>query len=164
MKLYERFYGVLTSEQQKKCLEELNSSTWRTAESTKNSCTFWFKELIHNNFFNTFFLNRIMQLTEKKFVLDRLYANGQSHGQSGYLHIDSDQENYWTFLYYANPIWSVDWGGSTVFYKNEKEFDHAMFIPNSGIIFKSNLLHAGLEPTRNFNDVRMTVAFKLIEA
>ena len=48
-------------------------------------------------------------------------------------------------------------------HKNEKEFDQALFIPNTGVIFKSNIPHAGLEPTRHFTYVRMTVAFKLTE-
>jgi len=163
MKLYERFDNVLTSEQQEACIRELETPTWQMAESIPDSYTFWYKNLIDSSFFNTFFFDVITNLTKKKFVIDRLYANGQSYGQSGYLHKDSEKEECWTFLYYANPKWSIDWGGSTVFYKNETEYDQALFIPNTGVIFKSNILHAGLEPTRHFKDVRMTVAFKLTE-
>jgi len=166
MKLYERFYDVLTLEQQETCTKELETPTWGPtgkSEDGPNSVSFWYKELIDNDFFNSFFLKRIEFLTKKKFVIDRLYANGQSHGQSGSLHTDSENEKSWTFLYYANPHWDINWGGSTVFYRNETEYDQALFIPNTGVIFKSNILHAGLEPTKHFNYVRMTVAFKLTE-
>jgi hypothetical protein len=166
MKLYERFYDILTKEQHELCTKELETPTWVPAggsQNEPNSIVFWYKELIDNVFFNEVFLRRIEFLTKKKFVIDRLYANGQSHGQPGSLHIDSENEQSWTFLYYANPHWNINWGGSTIFYKNEKEYDQALFIPNTGIIFKSNILHAGLEPTKSFNYVRMTVAFKLTE-
>ena len=166
MKLYERFYDILSLEQHEICIRELETPTWSPtgrSQNDLNSVVFWYKELINNVFFNKVFLERIEFLTKKKFVVDRLYANGQSHGQSGSLHIDSENEQSWTFLYYANPYWDINWGGYTIFYKNETEYDQASFIPNTGIIFKSNILHAGLEPTKYFNYVRITVAFKLTE-
>ena len=166
MKLYERFYDILSPEQQEICIGELEKPTWQPtgqSNSESNIIYFWYKELIDNAFFNTTFLKRIEFLTKKKFKIDRLYANGQSYGQVGNLHTDSEEEQSWTFVYYANRCWNINWGGSTVFFKNEKEFDQALFIPNTGVIFKSNIPHAGLEPTRHFTYVRMTVAFKLTE-
>lgn len=147
----------------------------------KNNYRFWNLRLNDDSFFTDTIFNRIQELTDKKFELLNVSANGQTYGLPGNLHIDMKEENTYTFLYYVNPVWEVTWGGETVFAEIpnkiqnkllktfDKGFTHVsntqtIFpVPNMGILFKSNILHAGLEPTRHFKDLRITVAFKLIE-
>jgi len=162
--MYTRFRDVLAISEQQECIQILDEPTWAFfGRSNDVDFSFWYKELIDKKFFNNIFFNKILLLTGKKLKLERLYANGQTHGLPGSLHEDDHRENSWTFLYYANPYWEVQWGGETVFYKNEKDYGTAQLIPNTAIFFKGNMLHAGLEPTRHFKGLRMTVAFKLLE-
>lgn len=162
--MYTRFRDILTKEEQQECLRILEEPSWSfSGKSNDIDFAFWYKELMHVEFFRKTFYNRILELTGDKLEIQRLYANGQTHGQPGSLHEDDHRENSWTFLYYANPYWEIQWGGDTVFYKNEKEYDVVQLIPNTAVFFKGNLLHAGLEPTRHFKGLRMTVAFKLLK-
>lgn len=148
---------------------------------SKSKFTFWNLWLHNDSFFTETVFNRIQELTNKKFSLLRVYANGQTYGLPGNLHIDMKEEHAYTFLYYVNPVWHVTWGGETVFTEitnkiqntllkpHERGFTHVgnihtVFpVPNMGLFYNSNVTHAGLEPTRHFTDLRITVAFKLIE-
>jgi hypothetical protein len=60
-----------------------------------------------------------------------------------------------------NENWNVKWGGQTVLYKDHTKNISIMPEPNKAIMFKSNIVHVGLEPTRHFIGLRTTVAFKL---
>jgi hypothetical protein len=162
--MYQIYNDVLNNDEAKFCYELLrNGSKWSFAgDSFGEGFTFWYYDLNDNEFFNKTFLNKIENLTNKKFKLERVYANGQTFGLSGNLHIDDDVENTYTFLYYVNPVWDIQWGGATVFYKNDNEYTTFIPKPNAGLLFESNILHAGLEPTRHYRDLRITVAFKLI--
>jgi hypothetical protein len=161
--MYTRFYNVLNEDQQKTCLDILEQPTWGFAgRSIETDLTFWYKELKHIIFFNEEFFNIVKKLIkDEDVVIERLYANGQTFGLSGSLHQDDSGDNSFTFVYYANPYWEPQWGGDTVFYSPNGEHEIANFIPNTGIIFKGNIFHAGLEPTRHFVGLRMTVAFKI---
>lgn len=162
--MYKQFDNVLTHTEHEECLEILNDSTWAfRGTSNDHDFTFWRKELKHVEFFRKTFYNRVLELTGDKLRINKLYANGQTHGLPGSLHQDDPGDDSYTFLYYANPYWDVQWGGSTVFFKNEQEQATVAYKPNSAIFFKGNMLHAGLEPTRHFYGLRMTVAFKLLK-
>lgn len=163
--LYTLYDNVLTVDERQECINILEAPTWKFAgfSTDPNSFLFWYKELINERFFNTTFFNKILNITGKKLSLQRLYANGQTHGLPGSLHQDDDRDNSYTFLYYANPYWEPHWGGSTVFCKDYDNYRTLQFKPNNGVLFKGNLLHAGLEPTRHFRGLRMTVAFKLLQ-
>jgi Rps23 Pro-64 3,4-dihydroxylase Tpa1-like proline 4-hydroxylase len=133
--------------------------------STDNTFSFWNMDLTQDVFFTTHMLNKIKMFTEKNFALGRVYANGQTYGLCGSYHQDvesNDKESYKTFLYYVNPFWDYQWGGSTIFHQ-AGENHNQLFIPNNGVLFDSTIYHAGLEPTRHCKELRVTVAFKLIE-
>jgi hypothetical protein len=148
----------------------LKGNTWWHGgfSEDENAVNFWFMNLMNDVFFTEYMLNKIKIITEKNFVIDRVYANGQTYGLSGTYHQDAPDLNtnnkniYKTFLYYVNSNWKSEWGGSTLFKQNEEVYTQP-FIPNNAILFDSPIYHVGLEPTRHCKDLRVTVAFKLIE-
>ena len=117
-----------------------------------------------SSFFTDFSLRRLELLTNTEFELDRVYANGQTHGLSGDLHQDviGGDDSYKTFLYYVGPTWQPEWGGSTVFYDKQTGSMFSNYPqPNTGVLFNSNIFHQGQEPTRQCKELRVTVAWKL---
>ena len=161
-------YDFLTPDEHQYAIENtINSSNWAFkghSDDKSTDLTFWYLPLDHDTFFTTKLVEKINQYTRKNFVLERVYANGQTYGLSGSLHRDKENGNnqYYTFLYYVQPNWLPEWGGQTVFYDdNEKMVFQQFPTPNLGIIFNSEILHAGLEPTRFCSILRVTIAFKL---
>lgn len=159
--------NFLTTEEHKYVISKtLKGDTWLfDGHSCNNGFTLWYMELINDEFFIKHMLNKIEAATNKKYKLDRVYANGQTYGISGSYHRDvesDDADTYKTFLYYVNPYWEYQWAGSTFFYKGEENYNQ-LFIPNNGVLFDSTIYHVGLEPTRHCKELRVTVAFKLIE-
>jgi Rps23 Pro-64 3,4-dihydroxylase Tpa1-like proline 4-hydroxylase len=124
-------------------------------------------ELMDDPFFSKEFLAQIEQLTNKKYEVNRIYANGQTYGQPGNIHqdvyTDYAPELYKTFLYYVNPEWNINWGGSTQIIQPTGQVDTIIPVKNSAIIFNSTLNHFANETSRYCTEMRVTVAFKLKE-
>jgi len=147
--------------------------------SAEKKYTFWNMDLSDETFFSEKMFSIICQLTNLNFQLLRVYANGQTYGLPGDLHYDSNDNADYTFLFYVNKSWHASWGGQTVFCLDENKAINKLKsiedkghtknntitsffpIPNSGILFKSNIAHVGLEPTRHCKELRITVAYKL---
>ncbi len=137
----------------------------------------WYLDLSNNELFTKQIFRKICKVTEKKFKILRCYANGQTSDQSGRFHVDSREDDDYTFLYYVNTEWNVLYGGATVFcndadhkvnnkdFGDTRNFTHTTFYPkpNTGILFSSNIYHVGLGPTKEFKGLRITVAYKLKE-
>lgn len=163
----QRFAAVYTQQEHQTVIEKtLNASTWQFAgfSNTPDSTKFWFLDLGADNFFTEFSLQRIQDLTGKKFQLDRVYANGQTHGLSGDLHQDviGGDDSYKTFLYYPGPVWKPEWGGATIFHDHYQGSIFSLYPqPNTGVLFNSNIFHQGQEPTRQCKELRVTIAWKL---
>jgi len=123
---------------------------------------FWQLDLTNDNFFSKHFLALIEQAVKKKLQVLRIYANGQTHGQPGSTHKDDEDPSCYTFIFYVNPEWNVEWGGETVFL-TQTGMLAVTPEPNAGIFFQSNISHFGRDPSRHYNGLRVTVAFKLKE-
>jgi Rps23 Pro-64 3,4-dihydroxylase Tpa1-like proline 4-hydroxylase len=111
------------------------------------------------------FRTKIELLLGVKIKTERLYLNGQAHGQCGSIHSDlledSDPEsNYMTAVYYVNETWSPELGGFTVIEDNLHDIHIIYPTPNSIVIFNSAFAHVGLEPTIHCKDQRVTLAHK----
>ena len=111
------------------------------------------------------FRTKIETLLNIKIETDRLYLNGQAHGQCGSIHTDlledHDPEcNYMTAVYYVNKTWSPELGGFTVIVDNSDNMHIVYPKPNSIVIFNSGFAHVGLEPTMHCKDQRVTLAHK----
>ena len=195
------YYEFLDSTEQQYVINNtVNSSKWSfngiPDSDQPNKIIFWYLPLDNDHFFTKKIFEKIKTTTNQNFSLERVYANGQTYGLSGSLHVDQELGNnqyytflyyvqptwepewggqtvfcdnkengnnqYYTFLYYVQPNWLPEWGGQTVFYDdNEKMVFQQFPTPNLGILFNSEILHAGLEPTRLCKLLRVTVAFKL---
>jgi hypothetical protein len=139
-------------------------SGWRfvgNSVTDNENIPFWYYDLNDRSFYTSFLFNEIQKITGQKFELKTVYANGQTYGLCGDIHIDDHHEQARTFLIYMNPMWDVRWGGATVLYYDNTIYTN-MPKPNSGILFKSNIPHYGSEPTRHCKELRITVAFKLM--
>ena len=108
------------------------------------------------------FFNKIQNIVSKRFLLLNVYANGQTYGQSGAWHLDSDSAEDYTFLYYANCNWKTTWGGETVF-KFDDTIKYFLPKPNTALLFPATIWHYAKSPSRDFCDLRTTLAFKLRE-
>jgi hypothetical protein len=114
-----------------------------------------------------FFL-RLRAIAEKMFpgeVLhdQRAYVNSAVYGDSYYIHRDSpEHSNNVTVLYYANLIWLPDWGGETIFYKDDNDAVLAVS-PRPGrlVVSRGAILHRGTVPTQDCYEARLTIAYKL---
>lgn len=133
--------------------------------SVSGGIGFWMLDLDDDPLFTDTLLKQIEKDTGKKFELQRVYANGQTHGLCGSLHqdvVDAPEGEYYTVLYYVNKIWNPVWGGNTVWFdKDNVEIRQVYPTPNTAVMFDSNILHAGIEPTRHCTELRVSVAWKL---
>ncbi len=160
--MYNQYFNILSEEEYTKCKKIIDNSSWNYGEFShrESPYRFWIIEKLHNNpFFHNTFMKKIEEVTNNKFEIVRIYANGQTFGQEGDWHIDSELEDYWTFLYYFNK--GDDSIIGETYFKENGMISTARPIHNSGILFKSNIEHKGSSPKINFNDLRITIAFKL---
>lgn len=163
--MIQRYFDFLPQEKYNELIKIVDGLQWTYAGySTKDTSSnrFWYSELITHPFFHEWLIE-IQKLTNKKFKIERLYANGQTLGQDGSWHTDSDDlKNGYTFLYYFNDAREITLVGETYFMVDGEPIAVTP-IPNSAILFPHNYLHKGMAPRKGFNDLRVTIAFKLTE-
>ena len=99
------------------------------------------------------------------FTIRDVFVNGQTYGLENAIHTDrpDPEEGWYTALLYINPKWHVDWGGETVFYNQSRSDIIYAVVPKPGrlVFFDARHHHWGRPPTRNTNDLRVSVAFCL---
>ena len=92
-------------------------------------------------------LKLINRLYKGEFKLENSYINSLVFGDITRIHTDNDDNNV-TVLYYINDKWDPEWGGETIYYKdNEPEVS---ILPKKGriVLADSRIPHAGRSPTR----------------
>jgi len=140
-----------------------NSDKWCfTGRSRDYGNKFWYLDLNSDPFYSEYLKDKIEKLVNMKLKLHRVYANGQTYGQDGQFHTDSDSKGTYTFLLFTNIInMEIDeWGGETQFRLNNFLRSYQP-VPNSALFFNSNILHRGLGPSRKTGDtMRITVVWK----
>jgi hypothetical protein len=97
--MIERYFDFLTQEKYNQLIKIVEKLQWEYAgysTTESNSNRFWYSELMEHPFF-TEWLSEIERLSNKKFKIDRLYANGQTLGQDGSWHADSQLDSGYTF-------------------------------------------------------------------
>ncbi|MEH6418615.1 2OG-Fe(II) oxygenase [Pseudomonas sp. CGJS7] len=93
----------------------------------------------------------------------RVYANGHTYGVEGYVHTDStDEQNYFTTIYYAHAAWEPDWAGETVFFHWGSDDISKAVNPKPGRVvqFRGATAHAARSPSRDCPELRICVVFK----
>ena len=136
---------------------------------------FWHLDgLGEQEYFTNFLYEKICKRLDRKFSkIDRVYANGQTAGQCGTPHCDDGD---FTFLYYANLEWDVNWQGHLIFMENEKDKQKegnafvntnmetsriVSYKPNRAVLFPGSIWHYADAPSRFFNGLRISLAYKL---
>lgn len=127
----------------------------------KSSKKFWGMEFSKNLFFTEYLFDQIKKLIgDNNYIIERVYANGQTYGLDGEFHQDTSDDYGYTFLYYPMQEWRVEWGGCTLIHDGENMKSYYP-MPNTAIMFPGKLIHCGNGPTREFYDLRISIAYKL---
>lgn len=160
--MYSKYQNFLTQDEYDACFKILiDPSGWIDDHSSLGNDTgktFMYKDLNDFDIFSKKLLCKIETVTNKKFILKRVYANGQKKGQDGDFHQDDMTDGAMTFLLYMN---SFEEGGQTEF-RMEDVFLAQKSVMNLGILFDSKIYHRGTAPTAS-KETRVTVAWKLVE-
>jgi hypothetical protein len=141
--------------------EEVGKGQWNIgAQSLEMSGNpaFWYKNISSIDALKLF-TNKIESGINRKIVIDRLYVNGQAHGQCGFWHTDVEPGsiNCFTVVYF-NKKWLPEYGGHLLI----RTLPITSVIPeyNKAVLFDSTLEHMGLEPTIHCKTQRESVACK----
>ena len=143
-----------------KHLTEPNWEFWHTSNQVAPNF-FWYMELKDCPFFTKDLFSEIKKLIGNNFYIESVYANGQTFGLDGEFHIDDNDSNAYTFLYYPMKQWNLSWGGETVILDSDGIINSIYPTPNTAIMFPGNWLHCGRAPSKSFTDLRITIAYKL---
>jgi hypothetical protein len=124
---------------------------------------FWIADLDDKILVNIF-LDKLEEVSKKKFELIKVHVNGQTYGQDGSYHKDHEIEGMYTFLIYMSPITqsNINYvGGYTQFIINDMIVNVEPFC-GRGVLFDSRILHRGMAPLLK-NVFRISIAIKLKE-
>ena len=166
IKIYDDF---LSENEIQNCKKIISDNKWifgHTSNTIDISIPFWYMDLFDNKFLNEVITAKIENITNKKFKINRLYANGQTYGQDGSFHQDDISETSYTFCLYFTEFSNelIDLIGGNIQFKipNLKDFIiniNPLF--NRGILFPSYYFHRGTSFTRYVPDLRICIAWKL---
>ena len=166
--IYDNFLAAYELEKCKYIIAQPNWSFGHTSSSkTGFNTPFWIMDLNKYEFFTVQIKNKIETLLNKKFNINRVYANGQTYGQDGSYHTDDDRQDTYTFCIYISPIEQrmIDDTQGHIFFKlpNNKQLTCIEPVYNRAIMFPSNYLHKGTSFSRYIQTMRVCIAFKLEE-
>ena len=146
------------------CQQLFDNGAWKMTNWSGSKATerrFWYMDLMEDTMFSDTIFETIKSITGKDFELRNVYANGQTFGHDGDFHTDGTEDSNWTFLIYATEVSD---GGLTLFRIPDTKLLSAVEpIRNTGVLFKANLVHKGMAPSRDCNALRVTIAYKLRE-
>lgn len=95
---------------------------------------------------------------------ERIIVNAYNHGDSSWLHRDSDLENNYTVILYINPEWDWNWGGETIFIQNGGEIILTVSpTPGRVVLFDGRILHGPRPVSREAPFPRVGVTFQCIK-
>lgn len=165
IKVYENVFSPIDQES---INEHIRKSTWSWGHTSKRcldmkkTTPFWYMGLDDEKFFNEYLFNKIQKIVGEELILHRCYANGNTFGLPGEIHQDGTEDNHVTFLYYANSIWSHEYGGKTTFiFENDLENKYVLPAKNRGVYFPALIPHYAEEITRLYAGLRTVVAWKM---
>jgi hypothetical protein len=157
--------NFLSTEDLTKVLESSKYFRWSYGQLSIEGAgnKFWGSNLMNNDLFKTHIFHKIESFFKKKFILHKVFANGQTYGMNGIYHTDTDAD--YTFLLYISDIThdNADIVDGHTLFKNGDDVLCVEPILNRGVLFKSNILHKALAPSRSADTLRISIAFKLRE-
>ena len=150
------------NQEEKEIIEsESKKYQWNLEGSSQNTPLtrmFWFKNLIGSTKTKELFKSKMESYLNKSIEVDRIYANGQAHGQCGMFHQDIPGCDY-SLVYYLHEDWQPEYGGHLMI-KINNTIESYWPESNSAILFKSDLWHCPLEPTIYCRTQRLSITFK----
>lgn len=116
-------------------------------------------------------INRLNELdpnTAKwQFKLYSAIAGGKTFGLDGGIHTDKDVEfndmgdGFMTFCFFPNEEWNPEWGGEFQFFDQAGNVIATYYpMPNTCLVFDSNIPHRGLAPNRDCKKLRQYISYK----
>lgn len=168
------FDTFLTPEELQTCADAVKRPAWsfgQISQTSPVSTPFWMMTLTDDPFFSTHLKSKIEAAANRKFTVQRIYANGQTFGQDGTFHQDdvSGSDSSYTFCIYMNKQITTgtadDIGGEFVFRvpNSDDPFSRIAVVPlyNRGILFPAAYFHKGLAFNRYCKGLRVSIAWKL---
>ena len=140
---------------------------WGFNHSSNNSeeeSFFWKLDLNEKEdpYFFTTLYDKIKNVTEDDFYIERVYFNGHNACSSGNIHKDNPSENAKTFLVYCNQAWHPKLGGGTSFVKGMQDIITIYPYPGSAVYFDGYIPHGAQPISKDFKGTRISLAYKLI--
>ena len=162
IEVYDDFFE---NEIQKEIFDRLIKPHWGIDGGTPNKPEiFWHYDGLegpnHNGYFSEYIYEKICKNLDKDFKsVERIYANGQTAGQCGTPHYDDGDL---TFLYYPSPLWEISWQGHLMFMgENDEVVRVVEHKANRAVLFPGTIKHYADAPSRFFNGLRISLAYKL---
>lgn len=163
-----RYDNVFSDDQLRKIWRDyLSKEKWKFGHlSSENSDKmFWKMNLEGESFFEDELLKEIERVTDRKYKVWEVFANGQTFGLDADWHIDHVDYNAVTFLHYPIFEWDISWSGETIFDWGELDckykYEYVLPQPNCGILFPAHVPHYGRSPSREYKKMRITLVWKL---
>ncbi len=92
----------------------------------------------------------------------RTLLNLFAHGDSSWLHRDSEKASDWTVILYMNERWDINWGGDTVLIEDNEILHSCAPTPGKMFLFKSNLLHGARPVSREAPFPRFGLTYQCV--
>ena len=117
---------------------------------------------IEKRFACNYIYSRVLEhfnISEDSVFLRSQVVNSQARGMHSYPHTDSQNDNVWTLIYFANDYWEDWYGGNLDLYDRDAKLIKSI-TPKPGRIalFKSIIPHCGNAPSDDYLDSRYTLA------
>jgi Rps23 Pro-64 3,4-dihydroxylase Tpa1-like proline 4-hydroxylase len=161
--------NFLSNTEYEKVWKEFHIFKWEmdqvgtTEEDQTFQRQFWYKELLESEYIHNLFKLKVEHLLNARVVTDRLYGNGQAHGQCAQIHQDQYTDtpgNYKSLVYYLHRNWIPQYGGHLIFVDGDKVTNSIFPDTNSCVLFDSKLFHMALEPSVYCTRQRVSIAYK----
>ena len=139
--------------------EDIKKYSWslQGKSAIEQGPAFWYRDL-ENSECKNIFKEKIAYHLKKDIKIDRIYMNGQAHGQCGFWHLDARGLNKFSFIYFIHE-WKPEYAGHFMI-KINNEVHSVLPEFNKGILFDSNLQHMALSPSRYCLTQRESIAIK----
>jgi hypothetical protein len=165
MNKIEIYDNVFSNLQIKKINEHINfwEKVFKNEKDYSTDKPFWTIHFDENLLFSKELFYIIETVTNKRFIVDRIYAIGQTFSQNSNFHTDNDNPKANTFCYYFNQY--QDSGGN-LFIKAPAPDKFIISIDpifNRGVFFPSTYYHCGSGVNIDNNQLRICIVWKLIE-
>lgn len=107
-------------------------------------------------------LNESMKEDGLDLVPQRLLLNVYNHGDSSWLHTDTDKPGYWTVIFFLNDYWDINWCGDFVLIKDNEIYKSFAPTPAKFVVFRADILHGARPVSREAQFPRMALAMQCI--